>query len=56
MLLANTIVAEYLVKEAKDKALLRVHDDIEETKKLSLYEEFNAVGVPGMDLRNSKTL
>ena len=55
MLLANTIVAEYLMKEAKEKALIRVHDDISETSKMELKEFFTTLGI-FVDMRNQKTL
>lgn len=56
MLLANSIVGEFLMKYAQDKCLLRVHQDIEQTKKNQLVNFFRKIGLTDLDLTDSKTL
>ena len=55
MLLANTLIAEYLFEHCKDKTLLRAHDDISDVKKEKLYEFMEKIGVAGVDLSTAKT-
>jgi exoribonuclease R len=45
MLMANILVAECLFKFCKDKAILRAHSDIKDTKKAELDNFFKAVGM-----------
>lgn len=56
MLLANILIAEHLEMSCKDKTLLRVHPDVDQTKKEALVEFFEKVGLSEIDLTNSKTL
>ena len=41
MLLANILVAKHLFKYCKDKTLLRIHEDIQDEKKIKLNTFFN---------------
>ena len=54
MLLANIIIAEFLVEHCQDRALLRVHDDLKDKDKLR--EFFDKVGLDQIDLTNPLTL
>jgi exoribonuclease R len=56
MLLANVLVAKYIFKFCKDKAILRVHNDIVQEKKDKLIEFLDKVGIAGVDLTNAKSL
>jgi exoribonuclease R len=56
MLLANILVGEYILKFCKDKALLRVHNDITADKKEKLYTFFEKVGLKDIDLTSALTL
>ena len=44
------------MKYAQDKSLLRVHQDIEQTKKNQLVNFFRKIGLTDLDLSDSKTL
>ena len=56
MLLANVLVAKYIFNFCKDKAILRVHNDIVQEKKDKLNEFLDKVGIAGVDLTNAKSL
>mmetsp|Transcript_2600 Transcript_2600/g.4020 ORF Transcript_2600/g.4020 Transcript_2600/m.4020 type:complete len:282 (+) Transcript_2600:1449-2294(+) len=56
MLMANILVAEYLLEYCKDKTLLRAHNDIDPLKKTELGEFFEKIGLEGVDLTNAKTV
>ena len=45
MLLANILVAEFLVDTCQDKALLRANNEIKDTSKAKLAELFEKVGI-----------
>ena len=56
MLMANILIAEYLFKFCKDKALVRCHNDITDEKKGKLSEFFTKVGLQGVDLTDAASL
>ena len=56
MLLANTIVAEFLESKIGPKTLLRVHDDIPDKKKVALAEYFQRLGLDAINLTDSASL
>jgi len=56
MLLANILVAEFLTKYCKDKALLRAHNDIEQEKKEKLASFFDRIDLKGIELKDAKSL
>jgi len=45
MLLANTLIAQHLVKHCQDKALLRAHADIKEARKEYLKNFFTKLDI-----------
>lgn len=45
MLLANVLVAEFIAERCKDKALLRVHNDIKDGSKEQLGSFFKKLGL-----------
>lgn len=45
MLLANILIAKHLFKYCKDKTLLRIHEDIDEDKKVKLNSFFKLLGL-----------
>jgi len=45
MLMANILVAEFIMKYCKDKTLLRAHNDIKAEKKEKLTEFFDQIGL-----------
>lgn len=53
MLLANILVGQYILKFCKDKALLRIHNDITADKKEKLYAFFDRIGLKDIDLTNA---
>lgn len=55
MLLANVLVAEHLLEYSKEKTLVRLHNDVEEEKKVQFQEFFNRVGLGEVDLTTSAT-
>jgi len=56
MLMANILVAECLFKFCKDKAILRAHSDIKDTKKAELDNFFKAVGMDQVNLTDALSL
>jgi len=56
MLLANILVAECLFNFCKDKALLRAHGDIKDTRKGELDTFFKAVGLDAINLTDALSL
>ena len=56
MLLANVLVAEFLYQKIGDKTLLRVHDEINDNKKVALANFFGALGLESIDLNDSQSL
>ena len=58
MLLANILVAEFIMSYCKEKTLLRAHPDIDVVKKEELYAFFRAAGfgLEEIDLSTSGTL
>ena len=53
MLLANVLIAEYLLKYCKDKTVLRAHNDISDEKKAKLDAFFESIGLKGIDLTDA---
>ena len=45
MLLANILVAEFVMSYAKDKTLLRAHEDVKQEKKDNLRIFYDKVGL-----------
>lgn len=56
MLLANILVSEFLRAKCGGKAILRVHEDIQQSKKDELKHFFSQVDLPWIDLADSKAL
>ena len=56
MLLANVLVAEFLYQKIGDKTLLRVHDEINDNKKVALASFFGTLGLDTIDLNDSQSL
>jgi exoribonuclease R len=52
MLLANILVAEFIAERCKDKALLRVHNEIKDGSKEQLGSFFNKLGL-NIDVSNA---
>lgn len=56
MLLANVLVAKFTHKYCKDKTLLRMHADFDQSKKEKLTIYFRKIGLKNIDISSASTL